>query len=178
MTRSGAEFWMVEFRKRHGIEPWVIPKEAHSFVKEIGDKNFKMITWSDIHKKRRERDEKNIYFKRMHGMIKPCIVWVFYIDYWLFGGYYTVIKTINDEVYLNFRGRGLASRANEEHLKLEVMNLFPVGIIPIIDNFQYWMKQFIKNYNNKSFYGGHFKQGINYTHCRFDKYGYLRNILR
>lgn len=177
MNRKGAEFWMVEFRKQHGIEPWAIPKEAHSFVIDHPGDDWKMITWSDIHKKRQQRDERCIRFKRMHGMIKLCIVWVFYIDYWLFGGYYTVIKTINDEVYLNFRGRGLSNRTDEEHLKLEVMDLFPLGIIPIIDNFEHWMKTFIETYSNKTFYGGKIKQGINYAHAKFDQYGYLEGIL-
>lgn len=165
MDRKSAEFWWK------GVE---IPKNVAYFKKDIGEK-WNAVTWEDIHAQRTQKILANVSQKRRYEEIKPCLVWVFSHGYWLMGGYYTIIKTIDKEFYLNFRGIGISNQTNEDKLRIEVMQCFPL-CFPAVDFFYDWMIEFCKKYNNSNFYQGWESQGVAKAYCKLDIYGNLSHI--
>ena len=172
MDRKGAEFWWNLPIKGVDMEPFVVPNDVSYYVKDMMKNTWTPVTWKEIHKKRINSINERIRQKRIHMTVKPCIVWVFYINSWIMGGWYTMIKTLDKEYYLNFRDQGLKGNSNE--LILKVMSLFPY-CLPFIEFFDKWMVLFAKENKNLSFYKKR-KQGTSFAWCKIDKYGYLEDI--
>ncbi len=90
------------------------------------------------------------------------------------GGYYCIVKTIKQEYYLNFRGKGLGEA--ESVLKRKVMQAFPY-MLPMIEYFDDWIKIFINKNRNVSFYKGKYEQGTVFAKCVI-RNGLLIDILQ
>lgn len=168
MTRDAAEFWWNYIAKRN-IH---IPKNVAYFKKDLFDTSFKQVTWEDIHKNRTARILSNVDRKRRCEQVKPCIVWVFSHGYWLMGGHYTIIKTLQQEYYLNFRGVEII---DSDFLQNRVMQTFPY-LLPMKEFFYDWMVEFVNRNRNNSFYKGWKNQGIAFSYCKIDQYGRLMDI--
>ena len=173
MSRGAAEYWWNQVSGLN-IE---IPSNVVSYSKNHSGAPWEVFTWEDLHEQRTNRINSNINRKRLHPTIKPCLIWVFSHEYWMMGGYYTVIKTINREYYLNFKGRSFGYQTTEEELQLKVMQIFPL-CLPMIELFYDWMFLFAQEYNNRTFYKGWKKQGTAKGHCKIDGVGNLIDIYK
>ena len=176
MTRSAAEFWwnipISELENLKNREPFIVPKNVSHYEKDYKTGKWVAITWEEIFKERTNKINRNIGQKRLSETITPCLIWVFYSPSWLLGGWYTMIKTINKEFYLNFRDNSQITKNN----RLKVMQLFPY-YLPIDDFFYDWMEKFAETYKNKTYNKGRFKkQGIAFAWCKIDEYGRLLEI--
>lgn len=174
MSRSVADFWWNKIGKR-GVE---LPKNVAYWEKKhlhclgVEPPKWEAVTWEEVHEQRTNKIHRNILLKRRSSVVKPCLVWVFSHGDWLMGGYYTIIKTLNKEYYLNFRGVGVL---NEKEMKEQVMQCFPL-CLPIEDFFYDWMQKFCEVYQNNKFYQGWKNQGIATAYCRINENGYLVGI--
>ncbi len=175
MDRKAAEFWWS--LPINGVErkKFIAPKEVAYYEKDHPMDEWKVVTWKDVHAIRTEKIERSIFFKRAIGVTyeKPCIIWVFYVNSFLMGGYYCVVKTLKEEYYLNFRGKGLGT--DGKVLREKVMNVFPL-LIPVDDLFYDWMREFCKKYSNQSFYKRFKIQGVNFARCVITSSGNLIDI--
>lgn len=175
MDRKAAEFWWnIPIKGRQNDKPFVAPRNVARYEKENPQSEWKIITWSDIHKQRTEKIQRIIEFKRMHPVIKPCLLWVFDNQgRFPFGGIYAAIHTIKGETfYLNFKK---AKIKNRQALQLKAMQCFPL-VIPMIELFDHWMQLFCETYKNKKFFAPRDIQGVAKCWCKFDEYGYLVDI--
>lgn len=139
VNRSAAEFWWNTISRKN-IE---IPSDVAYY--ETFRNELKSVTWEKVHAKRTDRIRRCEDFKRRNGIVKaiPCIVWVFNNEgKFPFGGTYVLIKTLRSETYLNFRNE-------QPDLILRIMELFPCGILPMIENFDLWAEQFIIQHKKK-----------------------------
>lgn len=171
MPRKSAEFWWVKINKR--IDK--IPSNVACYSRDNSYEKWKTTTWEDVHKKRTEKIKANILDKRRHEKIVTCLVWVFSHGFWIMGGYYTIIKTVYGEYYLNFKNINISTKTTAKKLKLKVMRLFPL-CFPLIELFDNWMKLFAIEYNNQTFYQGWKNQGVAIAYCKIDKYGDLIDL--
>ncbi len=174
MDRKAAELWWNIPMNGIERETFSVPKEVCYYVKKSPISEWEVVTWGDIHKKRTEIIKRSVEFKRRHSQIKPCIIWVFYNNSFLMGGYYTVIKTLNREYYLNFRGRGLSG--DEKSFQQKVMQIFPL-CLPMPEMFENWMAMFAKKYHTPTFHRHRKIQGVAYSWCKINEYGYLEDII-
>lgn len=175
MSRKSAEFfWNIPIS---GIERqhFVVPPEVAYYGRNFSHEKWKAVTWKDIHTERTNKIKANEHRKRAHDEIKPCYVWVLSQPDWLRGGYYTLIKTIHKEFYLNLRGSGHSVGVLSETLQLKVMELFPL-CIPIPDLFENWMRLFVKTYRKKAFGKPWKDQGIAKAWCKLSSAGSLLDI--
>lgn len=104
--------------------------------------NGRNITRGDILRGRQERQRKELARKRKsnHSIIKPCFIWVFHNGLFPYGGWWLYIRTRRREWSPGFRG-------TPERFNLEAMKLFPVGLLPIRENFNLWLPAFAKAYH-------------------------------
>jgi hypothetical protein len=193
MTRSAAEFWwslpvtedmlnkineingttLTDKEKESLLNRgnFVAPKNVSHYIKDKYNK-WILVTWDDVFKKRTEKINSIIWYKRLSDTIKPCIVFVFYSPSWIMGGWYTIIRTLNNEYYLNFR----IDKDTSNKYKIQMMNTFPY-CIPCVENFDYWMSEFCRINKNTTYHKGRFKiQGITYAYCKIGKKGDLLEI--
>ena len=164
MDRKAAQFWWNEISKLN-ID---IPRDVSYYKKDMYDREWIPVTWSEIHADRTSKIRENISRKRSHEQIKPCIIWVFHVDFWIMGGTYTMIKTLNKEFYLNFR-------TESKYLQARIMQEFPI-VLPMEECFNSWMVAFMKAYKNKTFYKNRKNQGVALGYCKLDKYNNLIDI--
>lgn len=169
MPRSAAELWWGKDK---------VPADAHHFYTDNGSyfgtkPEWKVVTWEDIFKERKDKNEHNLWWKKRTNklMRTPCFVWVFnnYKSNF-FGGYYLYIKTLEQDYAINFR------EPNEE-IQKQVMEIFPCGIIPGIDDFYIWAQSFIETFPHNGFKRKAKYQGLKKCWCEVDYYGKLVNIL-
>ncbi len=155
MTRSGAECWWgeplpdgVAYLVSDGAFGWGVgPKWTEVTYKELLDKKISQ-----------QRSE--LYRKLHTSITKPCFVWVFHNDTWLMGGWYLYIKTLKEDYALNFR-------RPRPDLVLQVMNLFPCGIVPVSENFNAWAQAFSKQFHHTGFKRKK-NQGLVPCYCEID----------
>lgn len=171
MTRSAAEFWW-------GIKP---PKEVAYYIK--GDfctalsgisNDWRPCTYFEIRQIKIKVQKHNIERKRKFKKIKPCLIWVFFNNTDFFYGWYIYIKTINDDWGINFRPKN-------EKLVEEIMQLFPMSVLPLYENFDLWAERFCKSFmvkpkGNRRYFTGKRKQGLAKAWCNIDEFGNLVNV--
>jgi hypothetical protein len=106
--------------------------------------NGRPVTKGDIldGKREKQRDILQRIERNDHPEIRPCYVWVFYNDGWLFHGWYLYVRTgrRNECWAMNFQ----ASRY--EKLIPEIRNLFPCGVLPLPELFDEWAQAFSMQY--------------------------------
>lgn len=173
MYRSALEFWRGKDN---------VPKNIHHLIHDPMNWNingelkpyWKTVTWQDIFKKRKEDQEFNIRRKRRSEKLirKPCFIWVLHNDNdWFFDGYWLYIKTLKKDYDINFRN-------HQKEIQKQVMELFHCGVLPCIDDFDFWAESFIKTFPHKGFKRKAKYQGLKRCWCEIDYYGRLVNILK
>ena len=167
MTRRGAEFWWNLNRK----DKMIIPPEVASYTRDHPYQKWKVTTWKDAFAERKRKQLLNLDYKKRCGIkkIKPCYVWVFYNESWIYGGWWIYIKTLKDDFAINFKHQ------RNDKLIIKAMKMFPCGIIPIIENFDKWAELFSKEYHSNSFKRK--IQGLKICKCVISEYGELEDIL-
>ena len=162
-TREGAKFWF-------GMD---LPKHVISISRDYPGDEWKYYTIYDVLKKKRDNNEAALRRLRAHEIVKPCFVWVFKVDSWIFCGWWIYIKTIDNSWALNFR-----TNCNNEHIYNKciekAMLMFPCGILPMKENFETWANAFSLQYPSKFYYER--QQGLKSCYCKIDKYGELMDI--
>jgi hypothetical protein len=153
MTRKVYDYWGKTLND--GRKP-LPPNVAYIDIPDgsyIGCKpDRKLVTWEEVLQQRKEKQKSELERKRItdKSEIKPCYVWVFYNRYFPFSGWYCYIKAFKDSWALNFRDE-------RKDLQLKVMQIYPCGELPIVENFYSWMQSFQKHY---PFNGKRKKEGI------------------
>jgi len=159
MTRSAAKFWWKQ-------EP---PKEVAYLIKDGYGVDWKPVTYKEIYERKKAKQERSIQYKMRTEITKPCFLWVFYNNTWLFGGWWVYIKTLKEDYAVNFR--------NPDRMLLsKIINLFPCGILPLKENFSQWAEKFAKTYPHIGF--KRTKQGLKKCYCKIDEYGRIADIYR
>ena len=104
-------------------------------------------TFADIKKTKIERQKKQLKYKRdIEFIYKPCIIWVFKNpQLFPFGGWWCYIKTYKDYA-VNFRN------PDSEILMRKIMEVYPLGFLPMPEQFYEWMIKFEKKYHCYSKY--------------------------
>lgn len=104
---------------------------------------WKPITWEEVHKERREKQEAHLESIRQRDVveIKPCFVFTFYnSSNWFFGGWWLYVMTLKRNFPIGFRGQN-------KQLILPIMKLFPCGFLPLEENFEEWAEEFARIYH-------------------------------
>ena len=175
MTRKAAEFWWNLPLRGVKRKPFIVAPDVAYYTRNNAYEKWDTVTWSDVHKKRTEMIGKKVHFKRLHAVLKPCLLWVFSNEgRFPFGGYYTMIKTLRKEYYLNFRSEGLLY-GSKNKLQLKAMQCFPL-CLPMPELFQEWMEMFCEKYHKTNFYHKRKTQGVSKCWCIIDQHGYLSDI--
>lgn len=146
----------MTFATRRAIEYW-------GFIKPLPDNvayaertpysglgvepTWKVTTWEEIHKRRREKQEAILDSKRTIDIVewKPCLVWVFYNHQsFPFHGYYCYIRTLKEDYAVNFRNP-------LKNIQEKLMGLFPLpGLLNFSNDFYDWMENFAEYYKKPS----------------------------
>ena len=136
------------------LPPFDPPEDAVSADKKGGMYgNWVFTTKGDILRKKRERMEQNLRFKREYGVIhrRPLYVWVFFVPGLLFGGWWTYI------IGRDVSHGGKCCRDSD--LILRAMELFPVvgqTLFALQEDWkerERWMIEFAKRYQ-RGYWGG------------------------
>lgn len=164
MSRKAAKRWW-------GINP---PKEVAYYYRDDGycwgdvNPNWKICTYKEIYRKKRERQSREIERKRASINIHPALIWVFYNNTPFFHGWWIYIRTIKKEYAINFRNTFL-----EKEMLPKIRNLYPLGILPLEETFIEWCEAFEKKYHRS---GKKEKNAIAFCHVLIDKYGNLKDV--
>lgn len=164
MPRKAAKFWW-NLKRENKIS---IPPDVAYYTKKTPYDDWKATTWRDVFAVRKEKQQSNILFKRKWKSheLKACYIWVFYNKGWLMGGWWIYIKTLKRDYGINFE--------KNNDLVLKAMQMFPCGIIPLLENFDQWAENFAKIYHKEAF--GRKKQGLKKCVCKINGYGELEDI--
>jgi hypothetical protein len=160
-TREGAKFWF-------GMD---LPKHVISISRNHPGEDWKYYTTFDVLKKKRDKNEWALKYKRSCEIVKPAYVWVFYNEGWIFGGWYIYIKTLKENYALNFRNNCRNEELHNSIIK-KIMNFYPCGILPF--DFYVWAEAFEKTFHHEGF--KRTKQGLLKCHCKIDEQGNLIDI--
>lgn len=161
MTRSGAKSWW-------GID---LPKGVISVSRDHPGADWIERTTAEVIKRKIEKQETLLSWKRAGATRKPCYVWVFYNKGFLFGGWHIYIKTAYEDYPLNFR-------TDRTELILKCMRLFPCGILPEVSFIKDWFQAFAREYNHIGFNRGlrGWKQGLAQCWCINDENARITDI--
>lgn len=113
----------------------------------------KVVTREDLRRERLERQKLRLERKRHSDASRriPVVVWVFYNDPKIcpfYSGWYTYIRGRDrkyfggDEWAVNFRN----NEWDQERLARLVMSTFPLGFLPMWENFKDWEREFVSAY--------------------------------
>lgn len=99
------------------------------------------ITRTDILENKRRRQRRRLEWKRRNWepVVRPCFIWTFYNAGFIYGGWWLYIKTAKESFRVTLR--------NDKEMILKIMDLFPCGLLPIIENFDRWKATFAETYH-------------------------------
>lgn len=159
MSRSAAAFWWKE----------ELPKEIAYLTKTHPHDEWVPTTYKQLLDKKIENQKCELRRKRRCSSIRAGYIWVFEVPGFFFAGWWIYIKTIEDEYGINFRHE----RNND--LVVKAMQLFPCGVIPLLEYFDTWAVKFAKQYAHVGFKRKR-KQGLVKCWCEISEYGELVDI--
>lgn len=142
MSRDGAKTWW-------GVD---LPKEIAYLYHTGGSmwpggkREWIKVTYSEILDKKIQNQKWELARKLISGCTVPCFVWVFRVDWFLFGGWWIYIKTVRHGSFgINFR------HDRNPELVRKAMELFPCGVLPLEENFDTWAPRFAKSHPHIGF---------------------------
>lgn len=101
--------------------------------------NGRPITRQDILDSRRERNVRRLAYNRRSwgNKMKPCFIWVFdngpVVPY---GGWWLYVRIAKRYFQID-----------DDKLRFQIMELFPCGYLPMLENYGLWMPAFAANYH-------------------------------
>lgn len=165
MTRSAAKFWWKED----------LPKDvAHVEIGRGGfgiKPEYRYVYWNELMDKKREKQADELSAKRFSkkDVTKPAFIRVFFNNANLFYGWYIYIVCHKKDWGINFRYE------HNDAVIVQAMQMYPCGVLPIIDNFQRWAESFAKTYPHVGFERKS-NQGLAKCTATMDCYGKLLSI--
>lgn len=159
MSRDGAKFWW-------GID---LPRHIAYMYKDYSGGDWKEYTYEEIFARKKERQDKHISYKRRCEKIVPGCVYVFYNESCIMGGWWIYVRTIKENIPLNFRN-------HRPDIIRQVRNLFPCSVLPF-DELLYsdWCPAFERLFHVQ---GRRKRNATVFCHCRFNSNGNLVEILK
>lgn len=158
MTKSAVKHW-------HGKE---LPYDVAYLEKNHSHEKWKTVTYTEILKRKTERQLWKLELKRRSDHWTPCFIWVFKVDFFLFGGWYLYIKTQKKDYAINFKGA-------HPDIAEKVMELYPCGVFPDFGNLELWCKCFASQFPHSGFKRDK-NQGLLPAYALIDKNGELTDI--
>lgn len=131
-----------------------------------------VVTYQELLDKKRERQRRHLENIRANEIeIKPCYVWTFHNPYFPFAGWWLYVLTSvkNRDFEIGFRDTRL------DKFITEIMREFPLGFLPIVENFRAWKKEFARIYYRPS--KKNIEQGMALAWCKIEK-GQLERVKR
>jgi len=131
------------FANHHGIK-W--PADVACLV------DGEPVTWAEIRKTRRERQERIMRWKRRCDppRIVPCYIWAFCVPGWIYGGWHCYVVTLcqgeTQEQPVNFGRGGRFATFKGPALAESIMREIPLGFLPLAENWERWVAEFAKRY--------------------------------
>ena len=92
-----------------------------------------------VGKRKRQRRELSWKRRSIEPVIKPCFVWTFYNDTFIYGGWWLYVKTLRYSWQIERGG-------HYERLIVPIMTMWPCKLLPFIQNFDQWKEAFAHNY--------------------------------
>lgn len=159
MTRGGAKSWWGKD----------LPKNVIHLYRNYSFGDWKAYTWEEEFAKRKARQEREVYWKRVSSKTVPCFVWIFHNNTFFFSGWWIYIKTLKHDYGINFR-----HERDEKNIQM-AMAMFPCGVLPVVENFDRWAERFAKQYPHVGFKRKK-NQGLRICHCTIDENGKLIDL--
>lgn len=130
-----------------------LPKNIISLTSSIPGAPWTAYTTEDKLNEKRRQQAYRLKLKRgmsNEGRVVNCIVWAFFNDTLPFHyrGWWLYVRTMKGEFCLTPRyARGdYHPESNWHHLISQVMELFPCGMLPMVENYHTWIQAFAKRY--------------------------------
>lgn len=130
--------------------------------------NGERITYAQLKAERIERQRKRL--RSIENAPMPvrhaAYAWVFYqpgLFGFAFMGYWLAIRTLHHTWTFSFRGTELAGGLKT----VDIMRMFPCGILPLSENFEKWKELFVKRHSRP---GRFRKQGMimGWVECEYE----------
>lgn len=129
------------------------------------------VTYKELLEKKIKAQGLELWCKRRSelGYNLPGYVWVFKVPGFIFGGWWIYIKTAKRDIGISFR------HEYDKKMILKAMELYPCGMLPLMENFDKWAVLFSKQYAHVGFKRKK-NQGLAKVRVYFDKNGDVENI--
>ena len=100
--------------------------------------NGRVVTWSEVGERKRQMQREELARKRRvePPRIVPAYVWTFRVPGWLYAGWHCWVVTRQEQFGVQWSDRG---RWRKPRLAESIMRAFPLGLLPIAENFERWM---------------------------------------
>jgi hypothetical protein len=108
----------------------------------VGDhRGHRVVTWDELLARRREQQASRLASIRRPAepTVLPCYVWTFFNSSWIYHGWHCYVVTRHFDFPVNFRGF-------REELAISIMQACPLGLFPVEENFDKWMKELAKQH--------------------------------
>jgi hypothetical protein len=100
--------------------------------------NGQRVTWAEMGEQKRQRQRDELASKRRIDPLRivPAYVWTFRVPGWLFAGWHCWVVTRHEQFGVRWSDRGKWSQPT---LAESIMRAYPMGLLPIAENFERWM---------------------------------------
>lgn len=166
MDRKAAKFWRNE-----DWPPEIAYKYYEGCYSGLGiTPEWKIVTYAELLAKKIARQSSKLNYKRRPDQYTlPAFIWVFKnVHAFPFGGWWIYLKTLKNDYPLNFR-------CSRDHVILRIMERMPLGMMPIKQNIEPWMKEFAQRYPHSGFKRKRF-QGLLKCFVTFDHKGEIVDV--
>jgi hypothetical protein len=135
---------LIAERTKTGIplfDSW--PKDVAYMISD-GRNGLRRVTFANLKADRIDRQRKRLArIVRLDGpCLRACAIWTFFVPGVIYGGWHLYLKTIEQSNWLRPRTR----RDLDGELTLQLMQMFPCGLLPIFENFEGWKEAFAHAY--------------------------------
>lgn len=73
-------------------------------------------------------------------VVRPCFIWVFRNDSAIYGGWWLYVRTLRNQWSMD-------GRSNSEDLVTSIMDMYPLGLLPMRENLEAWKIRFADEYH-------------------------------
>lgn len=110
--------------------------------------NGQPVTKGDILDNKRRRQARRLAFIRANWepVVRPCFIWVFFVEGFAYHGWWLYVKTLKKDWQIG----GVSGRTNDGRtngMAVKIMEMFPCGVEPVMENFTAWKMAFAEAYH-------------------------------